>query len=90
MAGLARAPPKIGPKMLPTCHTSGKVAKAIGCNDFCGTISATVVRRMPTLPLLAPEAALAIIHHVRLFEKPKNRLELMAENMASMMMGFRP
>jgi len=89
-AGEANAPPRIGPRIDPTCQTRGSVAKAFGCSSLCGTISATVVRKMPTLPFDAPLAALAIRQTVRFFEKPKRTLELMAHVIANSMIGFLP
>jgi hypothetical protein len=90
VAGEANAPPRTGPIMLPTCHIRGKRLNALGCRDLCGTSSATVVLRMPTFPLLAPERALATIAHFRLREKPKSKLENIAHVKASRIVGFRP
>jgi hypothetical protein len=47
-AGLAKNPPKEGPKMEPRLHTSGMIENALGWSSFSGTISATMVLMMPT------------------------------------------
>ena len=39
-----------GPKILPIAHTSGIIVKALGCNSFRGTSSATNVFRTPVFP----------------------------------------
>lgn len=90
VAGEARAPPKTGPTIEPICQTRGRRLNALGCNDLCGTISATVVLRIPTFPLLAPENALEAIAHFKLREKPKSKLETIAQVMARRIIGFRP
>lgn len=48
-AGLAKNPPKEGPKMDPKFHTRGMTEKARGCSSFSGTNSATIVRMIPTV-----------------------------------------
>lgn len=53
-AGRASAPPKAGPKILPIVQTIGIILKARGCSSRCGTISATIVRMMPTFPFMKP------------------------------------
>lgn len=40
-AGEARAPPRMGPKILPMDQTNGITLNACGCSSFCGTNSAT-------------------------------------------------
>ena len=52
-AGLAKKPPKAGPKMEPSDQTRGMSEKAMGWSDFSGTISATMVLMMPTIWVLA-------------------------------------
>ena len=47
-AGLAKKPPKVGPAMEPKLQTRGMIENALGCSSFSGTISATIVRIMPT------------------------------------------
>ena len=47
-AGFAKIPPNEGPKMEPSVHTRGMTENAGGCNSFWGTISATMVRIIPT------------------------------------------
>lgn len=47
-AGLAKKPPKDGPKMEPRLHTRGIIENALGWSSFSGTISATIVRMIPT------------------------------------------
>jgi hypothetical protein len=90
VAGDANAPPTIGPKMLPICHTSGSTENARGCNSFCGTISATAVLKIPTFPLLAPEHALATIAHGKLLENPNSKIDAHAQLIADSMAGLRP
>ena len=51
-AGLAKKPPKAGPKTLPTDQTRGIREKALGWSSFSGTISATTVRMMPTAKVM--------------------------------------
>ena len=63
---------------------------AIGCNSFCGTSSATVVRIIPTFPFDAPANAREAIAHPRFSEKPKQRLASIVQTMLSRIMGFRP
>lgn len=48
-AGLAKNPPKDGPNIEPRLHTNGMIENALGCNSFSGTISATIVRIIPTI-----------------------------------------
>lgn len=48
-AGLAKNPPKLGPKTEPMLHTNGIRENACGWSSFQGTISATIVRIMPTV-----------------------------------------
>ena len=48
-AGFAKKPPKDGPKIEPILHTSGMIEKALGWSSFSGTISATIVRMIPTI-----------------------------------------
>lgn len=48
-AGLAKKPPKAGPTTEPRDHIMGIKEKAIGWSSFCGTISATMVRIIPTI-----------------------------------------
>ena len=55
VSGSARAPPITGPMMLPKFQMSGMTEKARGRSACSGTISATMVRMMPTLPLTSPE-----------------------------------
>lgn len=62
-----------GPKILPMVHINGMTEKARGWSSRCGTSSATVVLRIPTLPLLAPARDLATMAMARLWEKPNNR-----------------
>jgi hypothetical protein len=57
---------------------------------LCGTISATVVLKIPTFPALAPERQRANIAHARLRERPNSRLEVIAQVMANSIIGFRP
>lgn len=47
-AGLAKNPPRDGPKVDPRLHTMGITENALGCSSFSGTISATIVRMIPT------------------------------------------
>jgi hypothetical protein len=47
-AGLAKNPPNEGPKIEPRLQTRGMIEKARGCSSFSGTISATIVRIIPT------------------------------------------
>jgi hypothetical protein len=47
-AGLAKKPPNDGPKIDPRLQTNGMIEKALGCSSFSGTISATIVRMIPT------------------------------------------
>ena len=79
-AGFAKAPPKPGPKIDPITQTNGMTEKAFGCSSLYGTISATVVRRIPTLPLLAPAKLRATMVQANDLEKPNSRLVLMAQN----------
>ena len=51
--GSANAPPKMGPKMLATLNARGRIRKALLCHGF-GTLSASIVRAAPTVPLTAP------------------------------------
>ena len=90
VAGFARAPPSIGPKILPIVHTNGITLKALGCRTFCGTISATVVRMIPTVPLLMPASALAVIAQASEREKPHNREVHIVQHKPSMIAGLRP
>ena len=64
--------------------------KARGCKTFCGTISATVVRIIPTVPLLAPAKALAAIAHARERENPNRSDAHIVQNNPIKMIGFRP
>jgi len=47
-AGFAKKPPNEGPKIDPRLQTSGIMENARGCSSFSGTISATMVRMIPT------------------------------------------
>lgn len=47
-AGLAKKPPKLGPKTEPILQTRGMREKACGWSSFHGTISATIVLIIPT------------------------------------------
>ena len=64
--------------------------KARGCSIFCGTISATVVLRMPTVPLLAPAIDLANMAINSERENPKSRDAVMVHISPSIITGFRP
>lgn len=89
-AGFAKAPPNAGPKILPIVHIRGMTLKALGCNSFCGTISATVVLIMPTFPFPRPARALATMAHGNDVEKPKRMLVVIVHIMPTKMAGFRP
>jgi len=89
-AGFASAPPRIGPSILPTVQTSGIMLKALGWRIFWGTSSATVVRMVPTLPLLAPASALAASAKGREREKPKIIQEVIVQQSANKIIGLRP
>jgi hypothetical protein len=64
--------------------------KALGCSSLCGTISATVVRMMPTLPFPRPAKALATTAHGSDVEKPKRMLVVMVHIKPARMAGLRP
>lgn len=48
LAGWAKKPPKLGPTTEPSDQTKGMIEKALGWSSLSGTISATMVRMMPT------------------------------------------
>lgn len=48
-AGCAKNPPNDGPNIDPKLQTNGIIENARGCNSFWGTISATIVRMIPTI-----------------------------------------
>lgn len=48
LAGSAKKPPKLGPTTDPMLQTRGMMEKAFGWSSFWGTISATMVRMIPT------------------------------------------
>lgn len=88
--GRTRLPPMLGPKTDPTFHTSGIMLKALGCSSRCGTISATTVRMIPTLPLEKPcidRAAKAMAIEL---ENPNMRVVIMTRVKASRIIGLRP
>ena len=89
-AGFAKAPPRAGPKILPIVHIKGMILKALGCRFLYGTISATMVRMIPTFPFEAPAIDLTIIAQVRDREKPKSRLVVMVQVKPIKIVGFRP
>lgn len=89
-AGRAKAPPKAGPKILPMVQTSGMTLKARGWSSFSGTISATMVRMMPTFPFMSPRKARAVINIPRDFEDPNTREKIIVKKSPVRMMGFRP
>lgn len=89
-AGLARAPPRPGPKILPIVKTKGIKLNALACSSFSGIISATTVLKVPTFPFVPPAMALATIAHGKFCEKPNRRQLIKAENTARRMVGFRP
>ena len=76
--------------MDPMDHTRGMILKARGCRDFSGTISATVVRIIPTVPLLAPARDLAMIAQAKDFENPNKIHAVMVQPNPTSMTGFRP
>jgi hypothetical protein len=63
---------------------------ALGCKIFCGTISATVVRIIPTVPELAPAKHLAVIAHAKDVEKPNSREADMVHSKPKRRTGLRP
>ena len=71
-------------------HTRGITLKALGCNDFCGTISATAVLMMPTFPFAAPPSILAIRAIFSDCEKPSNIVVAIVHAKLVKMTGFRP
>ena len=105
-AGLAKKPPNDGPKMEPKLQTRGIIENALGCSSFSGTISATIVRIIPTadcqqllpvsrarnspFPLHAPASALAMIAIGRLIDIPHIRLHIMVHVKPKRIVGFRP
>lgn len=75
---------------LPMFHTKGIRLNALGCSSLKGTISATVVLIMPTLPLPAPCNALATIANGKLLLNPQSKLISMVEVKPRRMAGLRP
>lgn len=49
LAGWAKNPPKLGPTTDPIDQTNGMMEKAFGCSTLSVTISATMVRMIPTI-----------------------------------------
>jgi len=90
LTGYTKAPPNAGPNIEPIVHTKGMIEKARGCNSFSGTISATTVLMIPTLPFDKPCADLATNAHTKDVEKPKSRLDAIVHVNAMRMTGFRP
>lgn len=81
-AGLARAPPRPGPRILPIVNTKGIKLNALACSSFSGIISATTVLKVPTFPFVPPAMALATIAHGKFCEKPNSRQLNKAEDTA--------
>lgn len=69
--GLANIPPKEGPNIEPIVHTRGMTEKAIGCSSFSGTISATMVRIMPTERISCAHMVDVEAHHFHYKHQPK-------------------
>jgi hypothetical protein len=63
---------------------------ALGCSSLKGTISATVVRIMPTFPLPAPARILAAIATVRFVLKPHTKLVIIVAVKPRRIAGLRP
>jgi len=89
-AGLAKKPPNAGPRTEPMDQTRGMMEKARGWSTFSGTISATMVLIMPTLPLPAPESALAAMAQGKEVEKPQRMLKIMVDVRPIRIICFRP
>jgi len=89
-AGLAKNPPNEGPKIDPRLQTSGMIENALGCNSFSGTISATMVRMIPTFPLHPPARALAMIAIGSEVEAPHIKLVIMVRVRPVRIVGFLP
>ena len=104
-AGFAKNPPNDGPKIDPKDHTSGIMENARGCSSFSGTISATIVRMMPTanisiilssthnnvpFPLHPPARALAMTAIGSDVDMPQNRLDNIVIVNPTRIVGFRP
>lgn len=89
-AGLASAPPKAGPKMLPIVQTKGIILNARGCSSFSGTSSATMVLIMPTLPFMSPKNTRAVSRVVRDLENPNTREKIMVDARPRRMAYLRP
>lgn len=64
--------------------------KARGWSSFSGTISATIVRMMPTLPLPAPRRARTVMAMARLVDMPQTTKPTMVLQRPQMRMGLRP
>ena len=103
--GLAKKPPREGPKIEPRLQTRGMTENALGCSSFSVTISATIVRMIPTtcvsqahqnvsmllpFPLKAPAMDLATIAIGRLLDMPQRRLAIMVHVNPSRIDGLRP
>lgn len=69
---------------------SGMREKASGCSSLSGTISATTVRMMPTLPLDRPATPRDTSAHVTDCEKPKRMLLTIKQARPSRIAGFLP
>lgn len=88
--GFDSAPPSVGPKIAPIVYTNGMILNALGCNSFHGHSSATVVRKIPTLPFPNPCNARAVIAIGSDVEKPKSSIVNMVLMSPIRMIGFRP
>lgn len=89
-AGRAKAPPNAGPKILPIVQTSGIKLNARGCSSRWGTISATMVRRIPTLPFISPTSAREISTIVSVRDMPSMMEMSIVQISPDRMMGLRP
>lgn len=89
-AGRANDPPKAGPKIVPIVHTKGITLKARGCSSFSGTISATIVRIIPTFPFMRPSRAREHSNVAMFCEEPKRTENIMVKVNPARMVGFRP
>lgn len=89
-AGLAKAPPKDGPKILPIVQTSGMILNARGWSSRSGTISATMVRMIPTLPFIRPVKARVASTIRSVCDMPSMIDEIIVQVRQVMMIGLRP
>lgn len=90
LAGFAKTPPMVGPNTDPTDQTMGMMENAAGCSSFQGTISATIVLMMPTLPLLTPDTMRTAIAIGRLVDRPQRMKVTIVEKRPKTTAGLRP